>query len=123
MDITRKAFIIKNREINIDDIDLIKIVNGGIIINYHNGSLIYFKEDIKLSILKKQLMANGYRNFIPIRQLLVNTNNLIGISNNDEDESIVTLLFNKNEEIIELGSREELYSLGLKIIDKHSNTL
>jgi len=123
MDMTRKTFIIKNREVIVDDIDLIKMVNGGFIIKFNNGSLVYFKEDMKLNTLKKELIAKGYRNFVPIQQFLVNINNIMEILDNDPNETIVTLIFNKNEENIELNSREELYSLGLKTRDKQSNTL
>ncbi len=123
MNIKKNTLLIKNREFNIEDIDIIKQTNGGVIIKNHNGSLLFLRGEIKLIGLNKELISHGYRNFLPIQHLLVNTDNLIGISNNDSDDFAVTLVFEKNSERIELSSKEELSSLGLKIQDRQSYTL
>lgn len=123
MNIKKNTLLIKNRELNIEDIDIIKQTNGGVIIKNHNGSLLFLRDEIKLMGLNKELISHGYRNFLPIQHLLVNTDNLIGISDNDSDDFAVTLVFEKNSERIELSSKEELSSMGLKIQDRQSYTL
>lgn len=120
MNVKKKTLLIKNREVNIEEIDLIKAVTGGIVIKYANGSLTFFREDTRLSAIYRELISNGHRNFLPLQQILINTDNLIGISDGDSDDLIFTLIFEKNDEKIELNSKEELVSLGLKIREKQS---
>ncbi len=121
MNIKKNTLLIKNREINIEEIDIIKQANGGIMIKNDNGSLLFLRDDIKLTNINRELISHGYRNFLPIQHLLVNTDNLIGISDNDSDDYVFTLIFEKNSERIEISSKEELVSIGLKIRDKQSN--
>ncbi|MFQ6752404.1 MAG: hypothetical protein ACLRFL_02420 [Clostridia bacterium] len=120
MNVKKKTLLIKNREVNIEEIDLIKAVTGGIVIKYANGSLTFFRQDTRLSAIYRELISNGHRNFLPLQQILINTDNLIGISDGDSDDLIFTLIFEKNDEKIELNSKEELVSLGLKIREKQS---
>lgn len=122
MNYKKKSFTIKSREVNIEDIDLIKIINGGIIIKYSKGNLMFINENIRMSLLNCELLANGYRNFLPIQHCLINTDHLIDVSEIDNEEHKLSLIFDKNEENIELGSQEELFSVARKLNEYTTRT-
>lgn len=115
-----KTLTFRNREVDIDDIDIIKTVKDGVIIRNNNGSLVFFRDDTKLNAIYKVLMSYGFRNFLQLKNLIINLDHIIEVSDFDNDELEFKIIFDKNEEMVELSSQEELFSVGLRL-DKYRN--